>query len=76
MNKKTKVENKYCKVCSEVIHPLRVKMGYSTTCVKHSTAERYTGFVVADHKTADSIQIIKDPEVGKKLVELSNIYNH
>lgn len=65
---------KKCKVCNEVIHPLRVKMGYNATCVKHSTAERYTGFVVADHKTADSIQIIKDPEIGKKLVELSNTY--
>jgi hypothetical protein len=65
-----------CKVCQEVIHPLRVTMGYSTTCVKHSTAERYTGVVVADHKTADSIQIIKDPEVGRKLMELSNVYDH
>jgi len=26
-----------CKVCQEEIHPLRVKMGYKTTCVKHST---------------------------------------
>ena len=68
--------SKHCKICNEVIHPLRVKMGYSTTCVKHSTASKYTGIVVADHKTADSIQIIKDPEVGKKLVELSNVYNH
>jgi hypothetical protein len=65
-----------CKVCQEEIHPLRVKMGYKTTCVKHSTSERYTGFVVADSKTADSIQIIKDPEVGRKLVEMSNVYGH
>jgi hypothetical protein len=63
-----------CKICREEIHPLRVKMGYSTTCVNHSTAERYTGIVVADHKTADSIQVIKDPEVGRKLMELSNVY--
>ena len=65
---------KRCKVCDEVIHPLRVKMGYSTSCVKHSTTEKFTAIVVADHKTADSIQIIKDPEIGKKLVELSNVY--
>jgi len=45
-----------CKVCQEEIHPLRVKMGYKTTCVKHSTAERYTGFVVTDGKTADKIK--------------------
>ena len=65
-----------CKVCQEEIHPLRVKLGYKTTCVKHSTSERYTGIVVADHKTADSIQIIKDPEIGRQLVEMSNVYGH
>lgn len=63
-----------CKICREEIHPLRVKMGYNTTCVKHSTSERYTGIIVADHKTADSIQVIKDPEIGRKLMELSNVY--
>ena len=65
-----------CKVCQEEIHPLRVKMGYKTTCVKHSTSERYTGFVVTDGKTADAIQIIKDPEIGRQLVEMSNVYGH
>jgi len=63
-------------VCQEDIHPLRAKMGYKTTCVKHSTSEKYTGFVVTDNKTADSIQIIKDPEIGKKLMEMSNVYGH
>jgi hypothetical protein len=66
--------NYYCKVCDEVIHPLRVKLGYTTSCVQHSTTERFSCVVVADNKTADEIQIVRDPEVGKKLVELSNVY--
>lgn len=66
--------SKHCKICHEEIHPLRAKYGYNT-CVAHSNATRYTGIVVADHKTADSIQVIKDPEVGRKLMQLSNVYN-
>lgn len=37
---------KYCKVCGEQIHPKRVELGYSITCVKH------VGTVVGkDHTT-------------------------
>jgi hypothetical protein len=68
------MNNKYCKVCGTEIHPKRVAMGYSTSCVKHSTAERYIGIVAAGSKNDFEVHIIKDPEVGKKLVELSNIY--
>jgi hypothetical protein len=49
-------------------------MGYRTTCVDHSTAERYTGIVAAGSKNDFEVHVIKDPEVAKKLVELSNIY--
>jgi hypothetical protein len=49
-------------------------MGYKTTCVDHSTAERYTGIVAAGSKNDFEVHVIKDPEVAKKLVELSNIY--
>jgi len=35
---------KYCKVCNAEIHPKRVALGYSTTCVNHSTAERFRPF--------------------------------
>ena len=66
--------DKHCKVCGDKIHPKRVLLGYKDTCVNHSSAARYTGVVVAEGKTGDSIQIIKDPEVGRKLVELSNVY--
>jgi hypothetical protein len=65
---------KYCKVCGTEIHPKRVALGYSTSCVKHSTAERYTGIVAAGSKNDFEVHIIKDPELGKKLVEMSNIY--
>jgi hypothetical protein len=65
---------KYCKVCGTEIHPKRVALGYSTSCVKHSTAERYTGIVAAGSKNDFEVLIIKDPELGKKLVEMSNIY--
>jgi hypothetical protein len=66
---------KYCKVCNEEIHPKRVQLGYGTTCVKHSTSERYTGIIAAGSKSDFEVHIIKDPELGKKLVQMSNIYN-
>jgi len=65
------ISKKYCKVCSSETHPKRVALGYSTTCVNHSTAERFTGHLVVDGKTDYSIQIIKDPEVGRKLKQLA-----
>lgn len=65
---------KYCKVCGTEIHPKRVALGYSTSCVKHSTAERYTGIVAAGSKNDFEVHVIKDPELGKRLVDMSNIY--
>jgi hypothetical protein len=68
------MNNKYCKVCGTEIHPKRVALGYSTSCVKHSTAERYTGIVAAGSKNDFEVHVIKDPEVGKKLVDMSAVY--
>lgn len=65
---------KYCKVCGTEIHPKRVALGYSTSCVNHSTAERYTGIVAAGSKNDFEVHVIKDPELGKRLVDMSNIY--
>jgi hypothetical protein len=65
---------KYCKVCGTEIHPKRVELGYSTSCVKHSTAERYTGIVAAGSKNDFEVHVIKDPELGKRIVGMSNIY--
>ena len=68
------MNTKYCKVCQKEIHPKRVALGYATTCVDHSSAERYTGIVAAGSKNDFEVQIIKDPEIGRQLVQLSNIY--
>lgn len=65
---------KYCKVCGTEIHPKRVALGYSTTCVNHSTAEKYTGIVAAGSKNDFEVHVIKDQEVAKELVKMSNIY--
>lgn len=68
------MNNKYCKVCGELIHPKRVELGFSTSCVKHSTASRYTGIVAAGSKSDFEVHIIKDMALAKELIELSNIY--
>lgn len=65
---------KYCKVCGTEIHPRRVALGYSTTCVNHSTASKYTGVVAAGSKNDFEVHVIKDPEIAKELVKMSNIY--
>ena len=65
---------KYCKVCGIEIHPRRVALGYSTTCVNHSTASKYTGVVAAGSKNDFEVHVIKDPEIAKELVKMSNIY--
>lgn len=65
---------KYCKVCGAEIHPRRVALGYSTTCVNHSTASKYTGVVAAGSKNDFEVHVIKDPEIAKELVKMSNIY--
>lgn len=62
---------KYCKVCGTEIPIGRVKLGYGTTCVNHSTSERYTAFIAADQKTDYETHIVRDPEVAKKMVVLS-----
>jgi hypothetical protein len=65
---------KYCKVCGTEIHPRRVALGYSTTCVNHSTSSKYTGIIAAGSKNDFEVHIIKDPEVAKELIKMSNIY--
>jgi hypothetical protein len=65
---------KYCKVCGTEIHPKRIALGYSTSCVKHSTAERYTGIVAAGSKNDFEVHVIKDSKIAKELVKMSNIY--
>ena len=57
-----------CKVCKQEIPVLRVKMGYNTTCVNHSTAERYSGIISATGKTDYALNIIKDPVISNRLI--------
>ena len=61
----------YCKICSSVIPQKRVELGYRTTCVEHSSAQRYTGLNVADAKATNWIQVVKDPETAKYISSLS-----
>ena len=63
-----------CKVCQEEIHPKRVALGYKTTCLKHSTAEKYSGIISATGKSDYELNIIKDPELARQLKELSPVY--
>jgi hypothetical protein len=65
---------KYCKVCGTEIHPKRVALGYSISCVNHSTAERYTGIVAAGSKSDFEVHVIKDSRVAKELVKMSGVY--
>ena len=63
--------NYYCKVCNQAIHPKRVKMGYKTTCVTHSSAQKYSGNIVADSKATTWVEVVKDPETAQHITELS-----
>jgi hypothetical protein len=62
---------KYCKVCGTEIPVGRVKLGYVTTCVNHSSAERYTAFISANQKTDYETHIVRDPEVASRMAKLS-----
>lgn len=74
-NKIKFMNKKYCIVCQKLIPEGRIKLGYSTTCVNHSTASKYTGIVAAGSKNDFEVHVLKDPEVAKQLVKMSNIYD-
>lgn len=61
---------KYCKVCSEPIHPKRVELGYKDTCVNHSDASKYVGFVAGTGKVDYEVNIVRDPETAKQMQRL------
>ena len=62
---------KFCKICNKSIDPRRVKLGFGETCVQHSGMERYTSFISTSAKTDYETIIVRDPEVGKHLKQLS-----
>ena len=61
---------KYCKVCNELIHPKRVELGYKDTCVNHSGASRYVGFVAGAGELDYEVSIVRDPETAKHMQKL------
>lgn len=64
-----------CKVCNEQIHPKRVELGYKETCVKHSTAERFTAAISTVNMEGDTeIDIIRDPKIAERIEQLQYIY--
>lgn len=62
--------SKYCKVCSKQIPEKRVQLGYTDTCVDHSSTFKYVGFVSADGKTDYQISIVRDEETAKHMEQL------
>lgn len=61
----------YCKVCKEEIHPKRAALGYRTTCVKHSSSEKYVGLITETGDETYEIQVIKDRDTAKEIARLS-----
>jgi hypothetical protein len=63
----------YCRVCSAVIHPKRVAMGYNNTCVEHSETQKFTGLIVTEGKESEeisTIQVIRDPKLAEEIARL------
>ena len=61
----------FCKVCKQPIPEKRVALGFKTTCVNHSTTARFSGHVVADHKSTTWLNIIRDQETARHIHKLS-----
>lgn len=61
---------RYCKVCNEVIPEKRVQLGYPDTCVKHSTAFKYVGFVAGASKVDYEISIVRDRDTAEHMKNL------
>lgn len=58
-----------CK-CGETVHPVRVAAGYRT-CVKCSTESKWGSVQVIYHKTGNTIEIVKDPEVAEQVNQMA-----
>lgn len=67
------VTKKFCRVCKEEIHPKRVALGYTNTCVKHSTAERYVGFVTETASETYEVAVVRNSETAKEMDRLSKM---
>jgi len=61
---------KYCKVCNNPIPEGRVKLGYNDTCVKHSNAFKYVGFVAGTGKVDYEVNVVRNEETAKHMQRL------
>ncbi len=61
---------KYCKVCDKAIPEGRVKLGYTDTCVDHSKAFKYVGFVAGRGKVDYEINVVRDQETAEHMQRL------
>ncbi len=62
--------SKYCKVCQKEIPDARVKLGYTETCVEHSQAFKYVGFVGGAGKVNYEISIVRDQDTAVHMQKL------
>jgi len=62
---------KYCKVCQKEIPAKRVALGYKDTCVDHSNAFKYVGFVAGANKVDYEISIVRDLETARHMQKLT-----
>jgi len=64
-----------CIFCECEIHPKRVELGYET-CIKCST-EKKCGYIhLFEGKSANTIQVIKDPDKAAELQWCQTRKNH
>lgn len=61
---------RFCKVCQKEIPAKRVELGYKDTCVEHSNAFKYVGFVAGTNKVDYEISIVRDQETAKHMQKL------
>jgi hypothetical protein len=61
---------KYCKVCNKLIHERRVKLGYTDTCVEHSDAFKYVGFVAGSGKVDYEVTVVRSKETAEHMQRL------
>lgn len=62
--------SKFCKVCNNPIPEGRVKLGYTDTCVEHSNAFKYVGFVAGKGKVDYEINVVRDEETARHMQRL------
>ena len=61
---------KYCKVCNNPIPEGRVKLGYIDTCVEHSKAFKYVGFIGGTGKVDYEVSVVRDKETAEHMQKL------